>query len=117
LDRAVDVCFGGEVVQHIATLHDFAHGSRVGDVAANELAARIVAYQAQVFEVAGVSELVEDDDASVRLLAEQHLDEVAADEAGATGDQDPGHAITFCRGSRGAAAAPAVRGFYAPKPS
>jgi hypothetical protein len=97
LDRAVDVRLGGEVVDQVAAFHDLADDDRIADVAAHELVAWIVLHRRQVLQIAGVGQLVEDDDAAVARLRQQQLHEVAADESGATGDQDP-HSRAALRG-------------------
>jgi len=59
----------------------------VGDVAVHEDVARVALQAVQVVQIARVGELVESDDAFVRLR-EPVEDEVGADEAGAAGDED-----------------------------
>ena len=81
-DRAVDVRLGREVDDRVAAARRPGDVLRHGDVAVVELDA-----VGQVGAVPGVGQLVEDDD--VLAGAEQPLDEVRADEAGAAGDEDP----------------------------
>jgi hypothetical protein len=85
-DRAVDVRLRGEVDDRVAPPGGALDVGRLGDVAVDELEVL-----RQVRAVAGVRQLVEDDDLLARR--EQTLDEVRADEAGAAGDEDP-HAAT-----------------------
>ena len=81
-DRPVDVRLGGEVHDRVAAARGAGDVLRLGDVALLELDA-----VRQVGAVPGVGQLVEDDD--VLAGAQQPLDEVRADEAGATCDEDP----------------------------
>ncbi len=60
----------------------------VADVAVDELVAGVGLDVAQVLEVPGVGQLVEVDDADVRVAPEDVADEVAADEAGAPRDEE-----------------------------
>ena len=92
LDRTVDVALGGEVdhrVDGVLGEHP-AHQLAVGDVAVNELVARLPLEIGEAFAVPRVGEFVEHDHAEVRLR-EQQAHEVAADEPGAAGDQDAVH--------------------------
>ena len=61
-DRAVDVALGGEVHDGVVAVHRGEHGVAVGDVALHERVAGVVVEVAQVVEVAGVGERVEDRD-------------------------------------------------------
>ena len=80
-DRAVDVRLGGEVDDRVAARGCARHVGRLSDVAVVEL--DVVR---QVRAVPGVRELVEHDD--LVAAAQQALDEMRADEAGAAGDED-----------------------------
>src|SRR3954453_13626340 len=62
----------------------------VGDVPLDEIEAGVVQHVRQARQAAGVGELVEHHDAGVRL-GEEEPHEVAADEAGAAGDEDGFH--------------------------
>ena len=70
---------------------DAAHVGAVGDVPLDEGQAGVVEHVGQVLQAAGVGELVEDDDAGAGL-GEGEPHEVAADEAGAAGDEQGFHA-------------------------
>ena len=80
-DRAVDVGLGGEVDDRVAAGSGARDRVRIGDVALDEL----VLDAFEVRRVAGVRELVEDDDVGAALREPPH--EVRADEPGATGDE------------------------------
>ena len=82
-DRAVDVRLGGEVDDRLDALARARDHLGVGDVTLVEL----VPDALEVGRVPGVGELVEHDDVLARLGEPPH--EVAADEPGAAGDQDP----------------------------
>ena len=64
------------------------HGVAVGDVALDEAIARMLGDIGEVGEIAGVGEAVEVDDGDLRFRFEQVVDEVAADEAAAAGDEN-----------------------------
>src|SRR5205823_3576026 len=92
-DRAVDVRLGGEVDDRLAAGGGVGDRLRVGDVSLPEL----VLDALEVGPVPGVGQLVEDDD--VLAGRGETADEVRADEAGSTGDQNP-HAYTVTARSR-----------------
>ena len=60
-----------------------ADGVRVADAALHEAVARVVGDGREVLQVAGVGELVVDDDLPVGVLGEHAADEGGADEPGA----------------------------------
>ena len=62
---------------------------RVGDVALDEAIARVALDGGQGLAMAGIGEQVEIGDLG-RCAGDQVVDEVAADEAGAAGNQHPG---------------------------
>ena len=95
-DRAVDMGFGGEVDNRFAPLGRIGHGGAIHDVALDES----VLNSLQVGWVAGVGELVEDDDVVAR--GDEPLDEMASDEAAAACDENShppilGHAFRHLR--------------------
>ena len=93
VDRAVDVRLGGEVQDGArpVRLEDRPHRGRVGDVGLDEDEAGVALAFGKAGAVAGVGQLVHDDDAG-RGLLERVADEVRADETGAAGDEDRFHA-------------------------
>ena len=85
------MALGGEV-EHRARLvlrQQLRHQRAVADVALHEDMARVALQRGQVFQVAGVGQLVEVDDGLVGL-GQPVENEIAADEAGAAGDEN-GH--------------------------
>jgi hypothetical protein len=83
VDRAVDVRFRCEVDDCVATAGCSRYPGRIDDVPAPE----VVADSMQVREVAGIRQLVEDDDVVSRC--DPALCEVRADETGSAGDENP----------------------------
>ena len=81
-DRAVDVRLGGEVDDRVAAAGRAFHICGDRDIALEELDG----VEREVRGVAGVGELVEDDD--VVAGREEPLDQVGADEAGTACDED-----------------------------
>ena len=80
------MALGGEVYDGIRLRHQLRDDSAITDIAAHEAVARVAFHIAQVVQVAGVGELVQVD--HVVVVLRQHVaDEVAADEAGAAGDE------------------------------
>ena len=63
----------------------------VANIAAHEAVARIIADIGQIAQVASIGQLVIHDDAIVGIFIEQVVDEIGADEASATGDQEVFH--------------------------
>ena len=69
------------------------HQNAVGDVALDELVARMVAHLFEILQVPGIGELVEYDHSEIAVLAEYVLDEIAPYETRPTGHkQSFGHA-------------------------
>ena len=92
-DRAVDVRLGREVDDRVdlVRLQRLSHRLCVADVALHEGVARIVVDVQQVVQVAGVGQLVVDQDAIVGVLVQHVADEVRPDEPGAAGDHQVLH--------------------------
>ena len=90
-DRAIDVRLGGEVDDVVGRLDQRRRDGRVGDVAVHEGVARVRRDAVQVLAAARVGELVERRHVPVGVRGERMAHEVAADEAGAAGDEDVGH--------------------------
>ena len=97
VDRAVDVRLGSEVhdrVDAAGRIDGRADRGRVADAALHEAVARIVGNRREVLQVAGVGELVVDDDLPVGVLGEHASHEGRADEPGAAADKKPHPPIT-----------------------
>src|SRR5207342_790333 len=82
-DRAVDVRLGGQVDDRLAALSRAGDGLGIGDVPD----AKVAVDPVEVLPAARVGELVEHDD--LVAAPDEALDEVAADETAAAGDEDP----------------------------
>ena len=89
VDGAIDMAFGREMHDGIRleALDHAAHLGRIDDVGADERIAGAVRYRRQRFEVAGIGELV-DDQNGVAAVADRMADHCRADEAGTAGDED-----------------------------
>ncbi len=87
LDGAVHVGFGGQVQDGVYVTDKLAHEARVADVTVDEPVARILVHALQVVQIPGVREEIEVDHLHVRALLEEITDEVGADEARSTGDE------------------------------
>ncbi len=98
VDRAVDVAFGGQMHDDVGPEggEDLLHARGVDDVGAGERIARIGGDRRQRFKIAGVGQLVDDENAMPRL-ADDRADHGGADEAGAAGDEN---AFLFARRGR-----------------
>jgi len=86
-ERAIDVGFGGEVDDGVAPCDRFGDGRGIGDIAVEETHPRVVENVLEVEQAPRIGELVEDDDFR-DIEREQEPDEVAADEASTTCDED-----------------------------
>ena len=93
VDRAIDVCLGGEVDDGAGRMfaEQLAHALAVGDVHAYEGVARMASQSLEVLEVARVRQAIRDQHA-VAGLGQREADEVGADEARAPGDDQRAHA-------------------------
>ena len=89
VDAAVDVRFGGKIDDGAGLVLGEQLGDEVevADVALDEDVARVALERGEVLEVAGVGQRVEVDDGLVGM-GQPVEDEIAADEAGAAGDED-----------------------------
>ena len=93
-DGAVDVRLGGEVDDRVHSFGCPADRLAVADVAVYEPVARVAFDGPEIVGIAGIGELVQIDDldrlvpGASALRVKQAPDEVGADEAGATADQD-----------------------------
>src|SRR5439155_2152312 len=94
----VHVAFGGEVDEHVdPATHSVAHSVAVGDVAVDELVARVVRHGGEIGKVAGVGKAVKVDDLQLRIGFQQVVNEIAADEAAASRYQDRTHEDSFLK--------------------
>ena len=95
LDAAVHVALGGQVddAVDVLLLHELEEGVEVADVHPDKLVVRPFLDVLQVRQVARVRELVEVDDAVVRILRDEEADDVRTDETGAACDDDGFHII------------------------
>ena len=89
MDAAVNVRFGGKIDYGAGLMlgEEFGDEVEVADVALDEAVARVALHRGQVLEVAGVGQRVEVDD-GLGQLGQPVEDEVAADEAGATSNEN-----------------------------
>src|SRR5205085_3257111 len=92
-DRTVDMRLGGEVDDEVSAVDGLAHGRAVLDRAFYELDP--VGDLLEVLPASGVGQLVEDNDLVVWPCLEHHAHVGRADEARATGYQDPAHRIVM----------------------
>jgi hypothetical protein len=92
VDRAVDVRLGGEVDHAGRPVGDeqLVQCRAVADVGVAEHMARVAGQVRERFEVAGVGQLVDVDDAPV-AFGDQQANQGGADEAGAAGDEEGFH--------------------------
>ena len=90
-DRSVDVRLGGEVHDDVRLLDERSAHRCIGDVAVHEDVPRTVHHVVEILAAPGVRELVERGDPPVRVRRQRVAHEVAADEAGAAGDEDVHH--------------------------
>src|SRR5215470_13922728 len=87
-ERAVDVRLGREVHDRVGAAEDVTDERRIADVALHERVAPVARDVREIGRISRVRELVEIDDAVVRVLAQDVADEVAPDEARAAGDDE-----------------------------
>jgi hypothetical protein len=88
VDGAIDVGFGGEMHHgvRLEIREGGAHGGGVADVGLEEGVKWVVCEIGEGGEVAGVGEFVDVED--LVAAADEEMDEIGTDEAGATGDED-----------------------------
>ena len=92
VDGSIDMRFRCKIHDRRRTMfiQQFRHERFVANVAVDENVMGVIANTRQRIEIAGVGELVQIDDA-ITALAQQSEHEIAADEAGAAGDQKGFH--------------------------
>ena len=89
VERAVDVAVGGEVDDRVAARHRGVDCPLVGDVGLHEGEARVARQVGEVGRVAGVGQLVHHHDPVLRVLLQQYVDIIGADEARPARHQHP----------------------------
>ena len=82
---------GGEVDDVVSGFYEGSRHRGVANVAVHKGVARVVDHVVQVFHAAGVGQLVEIRDLPVGMGLQRVADEVAANEAGAAGDENFNH--------------------------
>ena len=89
LDGAVHVALGGKVddVIEIVLLEQAFHQLLVADIALHEHMAGVALHVLQVFQIAGVGQLIQIDQQDLRVLFEHIMHKVGTDKTGAAGDQ------------------------------
>ena len=89
VDRAVDVRLGSEVEHRrwAKARKERANEVAIADVAVNELVSRRTRDGREIVEISRVRQSVENDDRSVAVLPTEVMDEVGANEAGASSDE------------------------------
>ena len=71
---------------HLFLLHQAIEGVEVADVHLHELVVRFVFHIFQIGQIARIRQLVQIDDAILRILVHEQADHMAADETGSAGD-------------------------------
>ena len=95
LDGAVHMALGGEVHHHVGVLllKQLVNGLPVADIRLHEAEVGVVHHRSQGGQVSGIGQLVQAYDAVIGMLLEHMEHKVAADKAGAAGN-DNGHWLT-----------------------
>ena len=80
---------GGEIDNRVNSvlLHDSFHFRCVTDVAVHETIERVVLDVEQIVHIAGIGQLIVDDDTIVGVFVQHVANEVGADEPGPAGDE------------------------------
>ncbi len=97
LDGAVHMALGGKVddAVDVLVLHQLVDTVEVADVHTDELIVGLVLDVLEIGQVAGVGQLVEVDDAVLRILVDKQAYHMASDKSGSAGDDDI-HGVRFC---------------------
>src|SRR6516162_8547292 len=93
-DRAGDVGFGGEMDDDVRLLDQRIHQRRIAYIAVPKTPQRMLTLQHvlwEVFDGAGVSQNVENDDAVFGILFGEVIDQICTNESGAAGDENCTH--------------------------
>jgi hypothetical protein len=86
-DASVHVALGSEVNYCVAIFRDFGYGS-VRYVQADELHSRVLQRPFQVAQITSIGELVEYSDLVRRVIAQNLMNEIGADESRSSGDEN-----------------------------
>ena len=88
LDASVHVALRRQMddAVHLLLLHQAVEGVEVADVHLHELVVRFVFYIFQIGQIARIRQLVQVDNAILRILVHKQADHMAADETGSAGD-------------------------------
>src|SRR5262249_46934657 len=93
-DRTGDVSLGGQVDDDVRLLDQHIHQRRIAYVAVPKTPQRMLSLQHvlwEVFDRAGVSQNVENDNPVRRISLGEVIDEICTDESGAARDEDCSH--------------------------
>ena len=90
-DAEVDVALGSEIDDGVGLPHQGIDDGAVADVSQDKSIPVIALDSGQISRISSVGELVQVDDAIGRIPLQQVVDEIAADEAAAAGDENPVH--------------------------
>ena len=93
-DRPRHVRLGGQMQDDVGLVHQHVDQGRVADIAVPEPQPRMAPLQhllGQMLDRAGVRQQVQNDDPILGIVAREMMDEVCADEPGATGDENCTH--------------------------
>ncbi len=87
-DAAINMAFSSKVHHNIEALVHYAiNHLPVCYIAIDEMIRRLILYSLQVFQVSCIGQLIQIGDLPILMLPQNIVDEVAADETGATGYQ------------------------------
>jgi hypothetical protein len=86
-DAPVNVAFGSEVNYGVALFRSFGHGS-IRYVQTDELHSRVLQRPFQVAQITGIGELVEYNDPVRRVILQNLMNEIGADESSSSGDEN-----------------------------
>jgi hypothetical protein len=87
-NRSIDMCFRREMDDDVRLLDERCADGRIADIAVHESMARIRHHVVEVLSPPRVGQLVECGDVPIGMGRQRVTNEVAADEAGATGNED-----------------------------
>ena len=94
----VALCRQVDDAVHVFFLHQAVESVEVADVHLHELVVRTVLDVLQVCQIARIRQLVQVDDAILRILVHEQANHMAADETGTAGDYDIAFEIHFNNG-------------------
>ena len=90
LDGAVHMALSGKVDHDIRLLllEKLVHGLAVADVCFHKAELRVFHGLSQCLQIAGIGQLIQADNAVLRVLLKLQIDKVSANKAGSAGDND-----------------------------